>query len=481
MPTSEVHKPIASKEEFLQSLPFFIQKVYEMVCSNQNGLVGWSTSGESFFVYNRERFAKECIPKHFKHNNFSSFVRQMNFYGFRKVKQNGQQSGPNDVVWEFRNRYFQRDKPNLLIFIKRGHTEEERMVKAEEEELARQGMAPNKTLSVMTPPLPLEVDEEFDELNMSTHPSIKHLQNTNNNKNTVINKKSNSNKKKNTKKTGNNNNNQKHIEKKTSLTNNSPNLLTNNFSGDILNEEIYSVHERLNNMSTRLNQIKDLNCKKSPQIEQILVELMEEVTTIKMENERLEAMARISTLSNSIEDQMNVNIPQGDSNEALNLMEAFMLNTQPTLVEKQADNNMELDKMVFHKVQDDISTISSNYSSSIESSNNDTSDVTAPNNLLIQNEILSEANNLHRASGQLGMISASSTFSNPHDIVESLKGDKEEENVYGNIFYSLDDTMYISQTQNVDISNPREGKLRSETMTSTISVTNEWMDDTDMN
>lgn len=46
----------------------------------------WSETGDSFVVKNTQDFASKVIPCFFKHSNFSSFVRQLNFYGFRKVK-----------------------------------------------------------------------------------------------------------------------------------------------------------------------------------------------------------------------------------------------------------------------------------------------------------------------------------------------------------------------------------------------------------
>ncbi|KAM4802185.1 heat shock factor protein 1-like [Urocitellus parryii] len=40
-------------------------------------------NGQSFLVLDEQRFAKEILPKYFKHNNMASFVRQLNMYGFR--------------------------------------------------------------------------------------------------------------------------------------------------------------------------------------------------------------------------------------------------------------------------------------------------------------------------------------------------------------------------------------------------------------
>ena len=67
--------------------PLFLRKTYQMLESSPKAIAAWSVKGDSFLIKDPDRFAQTVIPQYFSHSNFSSFVRQLNFYGFRKVKQ----------------------------------------------------------------------------------------------------------------------------------------------------------------------------------------------------------------------------------------------------------------------------------------------------------------------------------------------------------------------------------------------------------
>ncbi|XP_072458795.1 heat shock factor protein 1 isoform X1 [Notamacropus eugenii] len=104
------------------NVPAFLTKLWTLVSDPETDpLICWSPSGNSFHVFDQGQFAKEVLPKYFKHNNMASFVRQLNMYGFRKVVhiEQGGLVKPEKDDTEFQHPYFIRGQEQLLENIKR--------------------------------------------------------------------------------------------------------------------------------------------------------------------------------------------------------------------------------------------------------------------------------------------------------------------------------------------------------------------------
>ncbi|CAL5000148.1 unnamed protein product [Urochloa decumbens] len=89
----------------------FLTKTYQLVDDPAvDDVISWNDDGSAFVVWRPAEFARDLLPKYFKHNNFSSFVRQLNTYGFRKIVPDR---------WEFANDCFRRGEKRLLCDIHR--------------------------------------------------------------------------------------------------------------------------------------------------------------------------------------------------------------------------------------------------------------------------------------------------------------------------------------------------------------------------
>ncbi|XP_067428377.1 heat shock factor protein 2 isoform X1 [Thunnus thynnus] len=104
------------------NVPAFLTKLWTLVeDADTNECICWSQEGNSFLVLDEQRFAKEILPKFFKHNNMASFIRQLNMYGFRKVMHidTGIVKQERDGPVEFQHPYFKHGQDDLLENIKR--------------------------------------------------------------------------------------------------------------------------------------------------------------------------------------------------------------------------------------------------------------------------------------------------------------------------------------------------------------------------
>lgn len=93
------------------SPPPFLLKTYMLVEDPAtDDVISWNADGTAFVVWQPAEFARDLLPTLFKHSNFSSFVRQLNTYGFRKVATSR---------WEFSNEMFRKGERDLLCDIRR--------------------------------------------------------------------------------------------------------------------------------------------------------------------------------------------------------------------------------------------------------------------------------------------------------------------------------------------------------------------------
>jgi len=113
------------KKSKTQEAPIFLRKTYHMVDTCDPVIACWSEDGRIFIVKDPDEFAASIIPQFFKHSNFASFVRQLNFYGFRKLRNHDSiridpaLDAQTANFWRFRHENFQRGRPDLLTEIKR--------------------------------------------------------------------------------------------------------------------------------------------------------------------------------------------------------------------------------------------------------------------------------------------------------------------------------------------------------------------------
>jgi hypothetical protein len=94
----------------------FPEKLYRMIQdAEQNGnsdVISFFPHGRAFIVRDPDRFVTEIMPKYFKQGKMSSFLRQLNLYGFQRIN-NGPDTGG------YYHELFLKGRPAICIHIKR--------------------------------------------------------------------------------------------------------------------------------------------------------------------------------------------------------------------------------------------------------------------------------------------------------------------------------------------------------------------------
>ncbi|EFN80955.1 heat shock factor protein isoform X2 [Harpegnathos saltator] len=104
-----------------KNIAMFLVKLWRLVNDPKTDkFICWSADGKSFIIKDPALFAKELLPHYYKHNHMTSFVRQLNMYGFHKKVSpdlGGLRCDKDEM--EFAHQYFYKECPTLMAYIKR--------------------------------------------------------------------------------------------------------------------------------------------------------------------------------------------------------------------------------------------------------------------------------------------------------------------------------------------------------------------------
>jgi hypothetical protein len=104
---------IKSKTHSQDSIPSFIRKTYDILEERKfPEVIDWNPEGTALVIKKPAEFCQKVLPAYFKHNNLTSFVRQLNMYNFHKRR-------TQNIDHVYYHELFQRGKKHLLKEIKR--------------------------------------------------------------------------------------------------------------------------------------------------------------------------------------------------------------------------------------------------------------------------------------------------------------------------------------------------------------------------
>jgi hypothetical protein len=95
----------------------FTRNLFEMASSPDNGAaIGFNADGDCLEIRNPRLLGSDILPKYYKHKNVSSFVRQLNNYGFKTTPS---AAGSSDTMQSFYHENFRRGRLDLLGMVSR--------------------------------------------------------------------------------------------------------------------------------------------------------------------------------------------------------------------------------------------------------------------------------------------------------------------------------------------------------------------------
>ncbi|OQR93475.1 HSF-type DNA-binding protein [Achlya hypogyna] len=110
-------------------VPKFLRSLYDMLEQENASIITWTSDGVAVQVLDRHVLESTVLPKYFKHSKFTSFQRQLNYFGFKK------NTRYRSHMYTFTHPYFRQNRKDLLCKITRHYgPEDDNAVSVEEDE-----------------------------------------------------------------------------------------------------------------------------------------------------------------------------------------------------------------------------------------------------------------------------------------------------------------------------------------------------------
>lgn len=103
------------EDKYKTNPPAFLGKIVTMLTKENEHCIRWNDEGNGIVIVDCQKFTRELMPKYFKTRKINSFIRQLNFYGFKKACTPMR----SNKSCEFTHPFFKRGQESILLGIKR--------------------------------------------------------------------------------------------------------------------------------------------------------------------------------------------------------------------------------------------------------------------------------------------------------------------------------------------------------------------------
>ena len=94
----------------------FLLTLFNILNENKfNEIIHWNLGGNSIVIQDPEKLSEVVLPRYFLHNNYNSFTRQLNIYGFHKTRNVIKEDVDQEFKHEILNKNSSTDQLNQIV------------------------------------------------------------------------------------------------------------------------------------------------------------------------------------------------------------------------------------------------------------------------------------------------------------------------------------------------------------------------------